>query len=189
MESYTWRPALVARRREVGVSATGFAEGSGPVRHWADLDGIGWAFDQISGTVVVGLRLRWGRREVVLGYRGQGPVPHDCARMLRAVLTAVAAARPDLVVEIGHGGRTRRSMFALGVAFVALGQVGVVLGLWWLITRGFGEALGPGIAGTFVTAMGVGLALANRPGVALPRVPMRDFITGFDLPPETPGAD
>ena len=189
MERFAWRPALVARAREVGVSATGFAEGSGPVRDWADLDEIGWAFDQISGTVVVALRLRWGRREVVLGYRGQGPVPHDCARMLRAVLTSVAAARPDLAVEIGHGGRTRRNMFRVGIVFAALGQAGVVLGLWWLITRGMVEALGPGIVGTFVTAMGVGLALANRPGVPLPRVPITDFIAGFDLPPETSGAD
>jgi hypothetical protein len=42
--------------------------------------------------------------------------------------------------------------------------------------------------GTFVTAMGVGLAQANRPGVALPKVPITDFVAGFDLPPETPGA-
>ena len=153
MERFAWRPALVARVREVGVSATGFTEAGGPVRDWADLEEIGWAFDQISGTVVVALRLRWGRREVVLGYRGQGPVPADCARMLRAVLGAVAAARPDLAVEIGHGGRMRRSLFGMGVVFAALGQAGVVLGLWWLITRGWGEALGPGIIGDVAASL------------------------------------
>jgi hypothetical protein len=64
-----------------------------------------------------------------------------------------------------------------------LGQAAVVLGLWWLITRGWGEALGPGIVGTVATAIGVGLALANRPGVSLPTVPIMDFVAGFDLPP------
>ncbi len=130
---------------------------------------------------MVSLRLRWGRREVVLGYRGQGPLPADCARMLHVVLTAVAGARPDLAVEIGHGGRTRRSMFVMGVVMALLGQAAVVLGLWWLITQGWSEALGPGIAGTVVTAMAVGLALANRPWVALPRVPIGDFAADFGV--------
>lgn len=188
MERFSWRPALVARSRQVGISATGFTEAGGPVRAWADLDEIGWSFDQIAATVVVRLRLRWGRREVVLGYRGQGPVPSECARMLRAVVTAVAAARPDLAVVLGHGGKTRRTLFVMGVVFALLGQAGVVLGLWWLVTRGWGEALGPGIAGTVVTAMAIGIALANRPGVSLPTVSITDFSAGFDLPQDAPGA-
>lgn len=174
MERFAWRPAKMARVREVGVSATGFSEGAGPVRDWADLDEIGWSLDQIAATAVASLRLRWGRREVVLGYRGPAPAPAEYRRMVGVVLGAVAEARPDLEVEFGHGGRTRARMFAAGVGLALLGQAGVVLGLWWLITRGWGEALGPGIAGTFLTAMGVGLALANRPGADLPKFPIGD---------------
>ncbi len=44
MERFSWRPALVARSRQVEVSATGFAEAGGPVRDWADLEEIGWSF-------------------------------------------------------------------------------------------------------------------------------------------------
>lgn len=188
MEGFEWRPAPVARSRLVALSAMGFAEAGGPLRDWADLDEIGWSFDQIASTVVVSLRLRWGRREVVLGYRGQGPVPADCAQMLRAVLTAVAAARPDLAVVVGHGGKARRNRFLAGVVLALLGQAAVVLGLWWLISHGLAAALGPGIAGTFMTAIAVGLAMANRPGVSLPKVPITDFVAGLDLPHGPPDA-
>lgn len=188
MESYTWRPALLARARQVGVSDRGFAEAGGPLRDWADLDEIGWAFDRIEPTVIVSLRLRWGRREIVVGYRGRGPMPADCARMLRAVLSAVAAARPDMKVVLGHGGKTRRALFIASVVLALLGQAAVVLGLWWLVTASFVEALGPGIAGTVVTAMAVGLALANRPWIVLPHVPITDVIAGFDVAQDRLGA-
>jgi hypothetical protein len=188
MERFSWRPALLARRSEVGVSAEGLVAGAGRLWRWADLEEVGWSLDVIGATVVVGLRLRWGRQERVLGYRGQGPVPAECARMLRAVLGAIARARPELAVVIGHGGAARRRIFAVGVALVLAGQAAVVLGLWGLVTRGWGEALGPGIAGSVVTAMGLGVALANRPGIALPEVGIGAFVAGFDLPENMPDA-
>ncbi|PWK62880.1 hypothetical protein [Roseicyclus mahoneyensis] len=184
MERFTWRPALLARHWRVDVSAEGLAMGGAPLRPWADLDEVGWAFDEVAQTLVIGLRLRWGRREVVLGYRGRGPMPSDYAAMLRAVVRALAAARPDLEVVIGHGGRPRRAMFVTGVGLAVLGLAGVALGLWWLVTLSVGEALGPGIVGAVVAPMGLAIALANRPWVALPRMPLADFAAGFDPGPK-----
>ncbi|MDG3040396.1 hypothetical protein [Roseicyclus marinus] len=180
MERFSWRPALLARRREVRVSDEGLYEGAGPLWAWADLEEIGWTHDVLRGAVIVTLRLHWGRREVRLGYRGRGPVPGDCARMLRAVMCAAAAARPGMGVVLGHGGGARRDLFAMAVVLFVAGLAAVLLGLWWFVTADPGEALGPGIAGAVVSAMAVGIAAGNRPWVAPPEVPVAEVVARIE---------
>lgn len=182
MERFTWRPAALRAERSVTVSAEGLALEDGALLRWAEVEAVSFALDRARRVTMMTLRLRAGGSEVLLSVSGEGPELARFVAMLRAVTGALAAARPELAITIGHEGGARRGMFLVGAAGVLVGLGLVGLGIAMGVGGDWGEGAGMGLVGAVLALTCSAVALSNLPRGARPRSPLSEFHAGLGLP-------
>jgi hypothetical protein len=182
MERFTWRPAALRAKRTVTVSAEGLVLEDGATLRWADVDAVSFALDRTRRVTMMTLRLCAGSDEVLLSVTGDGPEVARYVEMLRALTGALAAARPDLTITIGHEGGARWGMFLVGAAgvLVGLGLVGIGIALG--VGGDWGEGAGMGFVGLVAALSCSAIALSNLPRGARPESPLSEFHAGLSLP-------
>jgi hypothetical protein len=162
--------------------AEGFALDGGEVCRWSEVETVSFALDRARRVTMMTLRLRIAGQDVTLSVNGEGAEVARYVQMLRALTGALAAARPDLTITIGHEGGARWAMFAVGVLglLVGLGLVGI--GVMLAIDGDVGGGLGMGVVGVVAGLSCAAIALQSWPGGACPESPLAEFHAGLDLP-------
>lgn len=180
MAEYSWRPAALRREARVTLGPQGLVRDGGAALPWAAVTGLGFALDETRQVTMMTFRVAAGPRVETLSVTGRGPEAARYVAMLRAVVAALAAARPDLAVTLGHVGGARRGMAAMG-ALMALAGLGLAgLGLALGLGRDPGGGAGLGLTGLLVAVMGGATGWANRPGAPRQQVPLAAFLAELD---------
>lgn len=183
MEEFAWRPAALRSERRVAVSPEGLCVDGGALLPWDGLEAISFALNEVRRATMMTVRLQFADGAVAqLSVNGQGPEVERYVAMLRAVIGAAAAARPEMRVALGHIGGARWGMFAVGAALalagLGLAGLGVALG----VSGDIGGGLGLGVTGLLVTVMAGAMTAANRPDQAPPDAPIAGFLAELGLP-------
>lgn len=182
MDGFAWRPAALRGKRTVAVSAEGLAVDGAAMRGWHEVAAVSFALDRARRVTMMTLRLRMGDGDIVLSVTGDGPEVARYVEMLRALTGALAAARPDLVITIGHEGGARWGMFLVGAAGVLAGLGLVGIGIALSVEGDRGEGVGMGVVGAILALMCAAIALANLPRAARPAAPLAEFHARLGLP-------
>ncbi len=179
---FHWRPAAWRAERAVVLTGAGFAVDGQAVLPWAEVESVGFALDRARRVTMMTLHLRAGGQDLRLSVTGEGPEVARYVEMLRAFTGALAAARPDLTITIGHKGGARWGMFLVGAAGVLAGLGLVGIGIALGLGGDWGEGVGMGFVGAVAAVTCSAIALTNLPGAARPESPLAEFHTGLGLP-------
>jgi hypothetical protein len=179
---FSWRPAAIRGARELVVTGAGFRLEDQAEVPWERVEAISFALDRARRLTMMTLRLRVGGEDMLLSVTGDGPELARYVEMLRALTGALAAARPDLTITIGHEGGARWGMFLVGAAGVLAGLGLVGLGIALGVGGDWGEGAGLGFAGAVLALMCSAIALSNLPGGARPESPLSEFHASLGLP-------
>lgn len=174
---FSWRPAALRSRRKVLVSTEGFVVEKGERIAWREIQHLGFALHHVKGNTMMNFRIRLSDREETLSVNGSGRELETYCRMVKTLVGAMEAARPDLEITIGNIGGSRLGMFIVG-AFGSMVGIGlIVLGIHLAIDKGDWGHLGMSLVGLIFGFYMVLITLANLPWSKPPTHPLSEFWT------------
>jgi len=172
---FSWKPAALRSKREVSVSTEGFVFEKGELITWQDIQGLNFALHHVRGNTMMHLRVRLTDREEILSVNGGGQDLQIYCRMIKALVGAMEAARPDLEITIGNVGGSRLGMFIVGV-FGVIVSIGLVIGgIHLSIEEGNWGHLGMSLVGLIFGFFTVLITLANLPWRKAPTHALSEF--------------
>lgn len=175
MEEFALRPAALRSERSVLISAEGMTLDHGERVAWSDIEAVSFALDEARRITMMTFRIRVGDTDLPLSVSGAGPEVVRFVKMLRALTGALAAARPDLTITIGHEGGARWGMFMAGLLGVLVGIFAIGVGTYLTLRDGIGEGIGMGFVGLVLGLSCSAIALSNLPFGARPKASLAEF--------------
>jgi len=172
---FEWKPAALRSRRSVVVSTEGLVVEKGELIAWPEILGLSFAVHEVRGNTMMNLRIRLTDREEILAVNGGGQDLEIYCKMIKALVGAMEAAKPDLEITIGNVGGARLGMFIVGVCGVIVGIGFIVGGIHLSIDEGNWGHLGMSLVGLIFGYFMVLITLANLPWSKPPTHPLSEF--------------
>jgi hypothetical protein len=173
VQRLSYRPGLIRAPVSLEIGETGMRHAGGAFHNWTDLTGVhfaSWRSGRVQGAKLL-LTFHSGQEVIAAGF---APGDRAIPELIKTVLTAVAAARPGMSVQVSAGMGVAWAMFAIGVvsALLGLGILGAALASGVSAGRLMGAALPILLLGL----VGYFLIVAYRPWREAPPVPVEQLI-------------
>lgn len=178
--AFSWKSATLRSKREILVSVEGFVVQSGERIAWEDIQRLSFAIHAVRGNTMMNFRIRLTDREEILSVSGGGQDLQAYCQMVKALVGAMEASRPDLEITIGNIGGARLGMFIVGVFGVTVGIGLIVVGIHLSIDEGDWGHLGMSFVGLIFGYFMVLITLANLPWSKPPTHPLSEFWTHLE---------
>jgi len=164
-------------KRKVSVSTEGFVVEKGERIAWQSIQRLSFAIHHVRGNTMMNFRIRLTDREEILPVNGGGKDLETYCKMVKVLVGAMEAARPDLEITIGNVGGSRLGMFIVGVCGVIVSIGLIVGGIHLSIEEGNWGHLGMTLVGLIFGYFTVLITLANLPWSKPPTHPLSEFWT------------